>query len=84
MKVLILSANTGQGHNSCAAAIKEVFEEHGDECEICDALALISKGASEFASNWHTQIYRHFPGAFRWGGTDIPKNILPYFGKIPR
>ena len=28
-KVLILSCSTGQGHNSCAQAIKEYFEAQG-------------------------------------------------------
>ena len=36
MKALILSANTGQGHNSCAKAIREVFLLHGELCDIED------------------------------------------------
>lgn len=67
MKVLILSCNTGQGHNSCADAIKIVIEKHGDSCCIEDSLSFISKRMSDFISNWHVRIYRYMPGLFRWG-----------------
>lgn len=67
MKVLILSANTGQGHNSCAKALKEVYENHGSSCEIQDALAFISPGFSRFICRWFIRIYRYCPRAFRWG-----------------
>jgi len=67
MKTLILSCNTGEGHNSCAKAIKEVFDTNGTPCDIADALSFISQPASDFISGWHTRIYRHFPGAFRFG-----------------
>ena len=46
MRVLILSCNTGEGHNSCSAAIQECFEAQGVHCEVTDALRFISKGAS--------------------------------------
>ena len=42
MKTLILSCATGQGHNSCACAIKEYFELQGEHCDIVDGLSLIS------------------------------------------
>lgn len=67
MKALILSCNTGEGHNSCARAIKEYFESRGAVCDICDALCFISKGVSRFISGGHVFVYRHIPGLFRWG-----------------
>ena len=32
--VLILSCSTGQGHNSCAKAVKEYFDKKNVDCEI--------------------------------------------------
>ena len=34
MKVLILSCNTGGGHNSAAHAVEEVVKAHGDEAVV--------------------------------------------------
>lgn len=67
MRVLILSCNTGEGHNSCAKAVKEIFDAHGDFCVIDDALRFLSKGVSKFISGWHVRIYRHMPALFRFG-----------------
>ena len=67
MNALILSCNTGEGHNSCARAVKECFERHGDSCRTEDALRFISKGTSRFISKWHVRIYRHMPWLFRVG-----------------
>ncbi len=66
-KVLILSGSTGQGHNSCANAIKEYFEACGDSCEIIDAFSHVSKQFSSVISNGHTCIYRYAPTLFRGG-----------------
>ncbi len=63
-KVLILSCNTGGGHNSAANAIKECFESHGTECDIFDTLALFSKGVSDAVSKGHIFVYRHLPQLF--------------------
>ena len=40
MKVLILSCNTGGGHNSAGAAIAEALEKRGHEAILTDFLAL--------------------------------------------
>lgn len=66
-KVLILSCNTGQGHNSCAQAIQAYFEERSVPCDIQDALSFISPGFSGFISWGHSTVYRYFPWLFRWG-----------------
>ena len=67
MRTLILSCNTGAGHNSCAKAIQEVYQSRGDVCDIYDALLFISKRASKFISNWHTRLYLHAPKIFSSG-----------------
>lgn len=61
MKTLILSANTGQGHNSCAAAIRECFESHGDLCVVQDAFGLVSEKLSRSISKNHEKTYRQTP-----------------------
>lgn len=66
-KVIILSCSTGQGHNSCAQAIKEYFEQKNISCTICDALDFISKGFADFISWGHSYMYRKIPGLFKWG-----------------
>lgn len=66
-KVLILSCSTGQGHNSCAQAIKEYFESQGVRCDFRDSFDFISKQFARFMSWGHSFIYRYLPGLFRWG-----------------
>lgn len=66
-KVLLLSCSTGQGHNSCALAVKEYLEEKNISCEIKDAFAFISAKVSNFMAWGHCFMYRHLPGLFRWG-----------------
>ena len=67
MRVLILSCNTGEGHNSCAEALREYFTAQGAVCIVEDALRFLSDGMSDFISHWHTRIYRHMPDLFRTG-----------------
>jgi len=75
MKTLILSCNTGEGHNSCAKAIQEYYEIQKEACDIKDALSFISLSASEFIAKWHVRMYRYFPVVFRKG--------YDYFEKHP-
>lgn len=67
MRVLILSANTGAGHNSTAGAIAEALEKRGAEYEIADALAFISEKVSDFISKGHSYVYRKLPRLFGLG-----------------
>lgn len=66
-KVAILSCSTGQGHDSCARAIKEYFELQNISCEIRDSFDFISVKLTSFISWGHSCMYRTFPGLFRWG-----------------
>ena len=77
-RVLLLSCNTGAGHNSCARAIKECFETHGVECEIVDSLLFISKKASRFICNWHVRIYRRLPRLFKNGYREVETHASPF------
>lgn len=67
MAVLILSGNTGEGHNSCAKAIAEYVESENQRCVVRDGLAFISPAASKFASWGHSFVYRHLPLVFKYG-----------------
>ena len=67
MKVLILSCNTGEGHNSCARALREAFQKQDTECEITDTLDFISPALSKMMARGHRFVYRHLPWLFNWG-----------------
>ena len=67
MRVLILSCNTGGGHNACGEAIRQAFEVAGDTCVSADALQFTSNKLSKFMSWGHTTIYRRIPKLFRFG-----------------
>lgn len=67
MKTLILSCNTGEGHNSCARAIKEYYNDKGEVCEIEDSLRFVSQRVSNIISKWHVRLYRYTPKLFDKG-----------------
>ena len=53
MKVLILSCNTGEGHNSAANAICSHLLSSGMECTIKDTLTFLGPKASERVSDFY-------------------------------
>lgn len=67
MKVLILSCNTGQGHNSVAQALRECLDQRQIPCTVTDVLQFISPQWSELISKGHSWIYCHVPQLFSWG-----------------
>lgn len=67
MRVLILSCNTGQGHNSAAAAIKDQLQAKGHCCDTVDSLQFIAPWVSAAVAKGHILIYRYLPWLFRWG-----------------
>jgi len=73
MKVLILSCNTGEGHNTAAKAIASALTARGDYCKTEDALAYLSEGMSDFISGWHVRIYRRAPVLFNTGYKVVEK-----------
>ncbi len=80
MKTLILSCNTGEGHNSCASAIKEYFESRKEECVIADGLGFISHSASSVMSRGHSYIYKHMPWLSRHG-YNYAESHTAYYGE---
>ena len=50
MKVLILTCNTGGGHNAAAAALRRELESRGHTCAVADALSFGPKHFSEVIS----------------------------------
>lgn len=67
MRILLLSANTGEGHNSTAKALMEVLQEKGATCQIQDCLSFLSPGFSRFISECHVKIYQHGASVFDAG-----------------
>ena len=67
MRIVILSCNTGGGHNSAAAAIKEYLDFKKIDCEIKDALAFDSRLKSEVISKGHVWLYKKAPMLFGAG-----------------
>jgi processive 1,2-diacylglycerol beta-glucosyltransferase len=80
MRVLILSCNTGEGHNSAAKAIAEILTSRGIEYEKKDALACFSKRISTLVCKGHVTIYKKIPKVFG-AGYKIIENHAPRPGK---
>ena len=64
MKALILSCNTGGGHNSAARAIAEEMQDRGDEAYVLDYLALAGEGVSRLVGDGYVQIVKKTPRLF--------------------
>ncbi len=74
MKVLILSCNTGQGHNTAGNAMREFLEDQGIACEMKDALSFASEQVSRVVSNSYINIATKAPRFFQflyWAGSGI-------------
>lgn len=67
MRAVILTCNTGGGHNSAAASLQEAFRKEGWTCDTTDALQFISKQVTQLMSSGHNWVYRHAPGVFNLG-----------------
>ncbi len=70
MRFLILSANTGGGHNAAAYAIQEELNRRGIQSDVEDCLRFISEKTSDFISWGHKYLYKYLPRvfgrAYRW------------------
>ncbi len=67
MSILILSCNTGEGHNSTARAVAQYAEAQGTACEIRDALSYWPVGTNRFLCSGHVFLYRNAPDIFGAG-----------------
>ncbi len=65
MATLILSCSTGQGHNSCAKAVKEYYDAQGETCVIEDTLDFVSRTLSRVICWGHTTMYRYLHWLFK-------------------
>jgi len=64
MKAILLTCNSGQGHNSAALAVKAALEKHGATCEIRDALAFLGETVSDAIAGAFVNIAVKTPRAF--------------------
>lgn len=64
IKALILSCNTGQGHNTAGRAVLEALHGYGVEAEMKDALAFGGKKTSVAISGGYVKLTQTNPGAF--------------------
>ena len=67
MRVLIVSCNTGEGHNSCGKAIQEALRARQVPCDMEDAFRFISADFSRLLEHAFVCTYRYLPGLFRLG-----------------
>lgn len=67
MKLLILTCNTGEGHNSTSRAIKEEAERRGDTVDVWDALSFWPAGTNSFICNGQEFLYKYLPELFGQG-----------------
>ena len=89
MKALILSCNTGGGHNAAGAAVKEAFELQGHRCDVVDTIALTNQKMSDIVSDAYLNMVNRMPEAFGmaynlWGNmsSERRKSPLYYIRKI--
>ena len=67
MKILILTCNTGGGHNSTAAALEEQFTQMGHMCIVKDCLDFLPPAKARLISEGHVLLYRKAPRLFGLG-----------------
>jgi len=61
MRILLLSCNTGEGHNSTARAIMEELKNRNIACDLRDVLSWLSPRFSRFICSWHARLYKYAP-----------------------
>ena len=64
MKVLILSCNTGEGHNAAGRAVKEYVESKGHQVTMLDEMMLAGRRTSRIVGGAYIKIARDFPHLF--------------------
>lgn len=64
MNVLILSCNTGGGHNAAGGALAQCLRERGHEADQVDFLALAGEKVSQLVSGAYIEMVKHIPALF--------------------
>ena len=67
MKVLVLSCDTGGGHNACGRAVVEACRQRQIACGMDDAFRFVSPVLSRCVSYGFDRVYRYTPGLFGAG-----------------
>ena len=65
MNVLILSCNTGEGHNYAGKALKECIESHGDTAVMMDLMLLAGKRVSRLVGGSYVNTVKYAPHLFQ-------------------
>lgn len=79
MKALILSCNTGQGHNTAGLAMLEHLHERNIPCEMKDALLFASERVSRVVSGSYVNVATKAPQFFHflyWAGGGISSSKM--------
>lgn len=76
MRILILTCNTGGGHNAAASALRRELESRGHTCSVADALSFGPRHFSEAISHLHTIAYRYFPRIYGMGYRKKEERVL--------
>lgn len=87
MKVLVLSCNTGGGHNSAARAVIDALNDENIPCEMLDFLSLASERVSKIVSDAYIGMTKHIPylfyGIYTLGEKiSSPKRKSPVYGVL--
>ena len=77
MKALILSCNTGGGHNAAGAALREMLEERGHEAIFLDYLTLAGKWTSALVGDLYIDVVKKAPKAFGCAYKPVSYTHLP-------
>jgi processive 1,2-diacylglycerol beta-glucosyltransferase len=64
MRVLILSCDTGEGHNSAGKAVKEYIEQQDDEAVMLDMMLLNGRKTSRVVGGAYVKLVKYFPHVF--------------------
>ena len=64
MKVLILSCDTGGGHNAASAALREAFERAGHTAVVKDSMSFVNKRIGEKVGPAYVGLVLKWPAAF--------------------
>lgn len=63
-KILILTCNTGEGHNSAARAIQSALINNGNFCELIDPVVFKGEKAQELVSACYNNLIKKAPSVF--------------------
>lgn len=85
MATLILTCDTGEGHNSCAKAIKEVYDANSVQCEVINPVRFVAEWFARFVHWVHSTTYQKFPGVFKfaYGFTQKHSALTTEKGSFP-